>query len=191
MCDDFGMHAPKQKPSPLIIVLFVMYLVLLAWTILWKLEAPYVGAAALLPRPVKFVPFFPSGDADGSAPAEVALNVLLFVPFGFYLGLLAPSWRWWKPLLVFSGASLALEVIQYLISVGTADVTDVISNTLGGVAGLALIRLLVRILTTTTLARICVVFTVLSVVAAAAFIASPIRLMGPHDVIFPSPTAVP
>ncbi|MEP6481690.1 MAG: VanZ family protein [Rhodoglobus sp.] len=112
-------------------------------------------------------------------------------PFGFYLGLLAPAWRWWRPFLIFVGASLVLEVVQYLISVGIADVTDVITNTLGGLAGFGLLRLMRRRVTTRTLVTICVVFTALSVIAAAAFIASPIRLAGPHDVIFPSPTARP
>ena len=80
----------------LLVVLFVVYLVLLAWIVLWKLEAPYVGAAALLPRPIKLIPFLPSAEAGGSAPLEVVANILLFVPFGLYLGLLAPSWQWWK-----------------------------------------------------------------------------------------------
>ena len=115
--------------------LFVVYLVLLAWMVLWKFEMPWVGTAALLPRPLKLVPFVPSGDAGASAPQEVIANLLLFVPFGIYLGLLAPSWRWWANAAVFAGASTVLEVTQHLISVGSFDTTDIIVNTAGGLAG--------------------------------------------------------
>ena len=69
------------------------------------------------------------------------MNILLFIPFGLYLGLLAPSWRWWKATGVFVGASLVLEVIQHLLSTGSFDITDVIVNTAGGLAGLGLLAL--------------------------------------------------
>jgi hypothetical protein len=52
-----------------LVVLFVICLVLLAWIVVWKLEAPYVGEAAFLPHPVKLAPFRSSGDAGASAPS--------------------------------------------------------------------------------------------------------------------------
>ncbi|HYJ51136.1 MAG TPA: VanZ family protein, partial [Microbacterium sp.] len=87
--------AVNEEPSEpgaraLLVVPFVAYLVLLVWIVLWKLEIPWIGEAALIPRPIKLVPFLPSADADASAPIEVVINLLLFVPFGLYLGLLAP-----------------------------------------------------------------------------------------------------
>ncbi|CAN5236723.1 hypothetical protein BH11ACT4_BH11ACT4_12440 [soil metagenome] len=189
VCDDFGMPDPSPQRSRLVVAAFVIYLVLLAWLILWKLESPYVGAAALLPRPVKFVPFVAAGDADASAPLEVVANILLFVPFGVYLGLLAPAWRWWKPALVLVGASLLLESLQHLLSIGTFDTSDVISNTAGGLAGLAIVAVARRRAVPWT--RICVAFTAIAVIAAAAFVASPLRYSAPRDVIFPSPSAAP
>ena len=135
-------------------MLFAVYLVLLAWIVLWKLETPYVGAAALLPRPFKLIPFLPSAEAGGSAPLEVVANILLFVPFGLYLGLLAPSWRTWKLAGVFAGASLALEITQHVLSTGSFDITDVIVNTVGGLAGLGLLALVRRTFPATTLASI-------------------------------------
>ena len=108
--------APRHD---LLVVLFVIYLVLLAWAVVWKLDVPYVGAAAGLPRPFKLIPFVPSAEAGASAPLEIVANILLFVPFGIYLGLLAPTWRWWKWTGVFIGASLALEITQHLLSTGS------------------------------------------------------------------------
>jgi glycopeptide antibiotics resistance protein len=172
-------------------VLFAIYLVLLAWIVLWKLEAPYVGAAALLPRPFKLIPFLPSAEAGGSAPLEVVANVLLFVPFGLYLGLLAPSWRTWKLAGVFAAASLALEITQHVLSTGSFDITDVIVNTAGGLAGLGLLAVARRTFPTATLesmTRVCLIGTVVALVAIGIFIASPLRYAPPHDVIFATPS---
>ena len=133
--------ALRQRGHVLLVVLFVVYLVLLAWTVVWKLDVPYVGAAALLPRPIKLIPFVPSAEAGASAPLEIVANIVLFVPFGLYLGLLAPTWQWWKSAGVFVGASLVLETTQHLLSTGSFDTTDVIVNTAGGLAGVGLLAL--------------------------------------------------
>ena len=122
------MRQPEQR---LLIVLFAIYLVLLAWTVVWKLDVPYVGAAALLPRPIKLIPFLATGEAGASAPLELVANVILFVPFGIYLGLLTPTWQPWKWASVFVVASLFLETTQHLLSTGSFDTTDIIMNTVG------------------------------------------------------------
>jgi glycopeptide antibiotics resistance protein len=174
-----------------LVVLFAVYLVLLAWIVLWKLETPYVGAAALLPRPFKLIPFLPSAEAGGSAPLEVVANILLFVPFGIYLGLLAPSWRAWKAAGVFAGASLALEIAQHVLSTGSFDITDVIVNTAGGLAGLGLLALARRSIPAVTVAsmtRVCLIGTVVALLAVGIFIASPLRYAPQHDVIFATPS---
>lgn len=177
---------PKQSRA-LLVGLFALYLVLVTWIILWKLELPYIGAAAGLDRPWKFIPFIPSGDANASNPLEVLANVLFFIPFGLYLGLLAPTWRWCKSALVFALASLALEVTQHLTSVGSFDSTDVIANTVGGLAGLGLLAVARRRLSLAVLTRALVVGAALLVLAVLLFIASPLRYAGPHDVVVPQP----
>lgn len=182
-----------REGRPLLIALFVVYLVLLAWMVLWKLEVPWVGEAALLARPIKLVPFLPSGDAGASAPQEVIANLLLFVPFGVYLGLLAPSWPWWAKTAVFVGASVALEITQQLISVGSFDTTDIIVNAAGGLAGLGLLALARRSLHTRAVAvmtSVCVVGTIACVLAVAVFIASPLHYGPQRDVVVRTPTAV-
>ena len=159
--------------------LFAIYLILLVWVVVWKLEVPWIGEAALLPRPIKLVPFLPSGDAGASVPLELLANLLLFIPFGFYLGALT-RWRWLS-LGVFAGASLLLEITQHALSTGSFDSTDVIVNTAGGLVGLGLLR--VAHLRPATITRICVVFTILIVIAVAAFVISPLQYSAPRDVI--------
>jgi glycopeptide antibiotics resistance protein len=189
--DDSGVPAAKRAPARqgsrvVVVVLFAVYLVLLTWLVLWKLEVPWIGEAALLPRPIKLVPFVPSADDGASKPIEVVANILLFVPFGLYLGLLAPSWQWWKATGVFVGASLVLEITQHLLSIGSFDTTDLIVNTAGGLAGLGLLALAHRRFaarTAAVLTRGCAIGTVLALIAIAIFIASPLQYAQQRDVI--------
>jgi glycopeptide antibiotics resistance protein len=179
--------ALEKKPSReggrvLLVVLFVVYLALLGWIVLWKLEVPYVGGGAL--RLIKLVPFVPSAGAGASEPFEVVANGLLFVPFGLYLGLLAPSWPWWKAAGTIAGASLVLEVTQYVLALGSSDVTDLVVNTAGGLAGIGLLALArrgLRARTATVMTRICSIGTVLALLATGIFVASPLRYGPPRD----------
>ena len=166
-----------------VVVLFAVYLVLLAWVVLWKLELPWVGEAGW--RIVKLVPFVATDDAGASTRFDVVANLALFVPFGLYLGLLAPTWPWWKAGGTVAAASLGLEVAQYVLAVGSSDLTDVVVNTAGGLAGLALLALARRRFrgrAAAVLTRACAIGTVLAVVAAALVVASPMRFGPPEDV---------
>jgi glycopeptide antibiotics resistance protein len=166
-----------------LVVLFGVYLVLLVWIVLWKLEVPYIGGGGL--RHIKVVPFVSAAEDGASEPLEVIANVVLFVPFGVYLGLIAPSWPWWRLGGVVAGTSLLFEVTQWVLSVGSCDITDLIVNTAGGLAGLGLLTLARRRLqdrTSTVVTRICAIGTVLFILAAAIFIASPLHYAPMQDV---------
>lgn len=169
-------------------MLFVIYLALLVWAILWKFALPWIGEAAGLPHPIKLLPFLPDGEAGVSNPFEVLANILLFVPFGIYLGALAPTWRWWHLTAVFLGASLALETTQHLLSTGSFDTSDLISNTAGGLLGLGVLALARRRFGPRLPAigiRVAVIGTAVSLIAIAALIVSPLRYGPQHDVIVP------
>lgn len=174
---------PSRGRRGLLYLLFALYLVLLTWIVMWKLEVPYIGGGEL--RQIKLVPFAPSACDGASEPSEVVANVLLFLPFGLYLGLLAPTWQWWKAAGLVAAASLALEVAQYAVAVGSSDVTDLITNTTGGIAGLSLLVLVRRRLGARTLAsmtRVCAIVTVLALLATVILVASPLRFAPPQDV---------
>jgi glycopeptide antibiotics resistance protein len=168
--------------------LFAFYLLLLAWLLLWKFEVPWIGNGAL--RRIKLVPFLANAGAGASSPREVAANVVFFVPFGLYLGLLAPTWTRWTRIGVLAGASVIVEVTQYVLAVGGSDITDVIANTAGGLAGiglLAAIRRKLRDRTETVMARTCVVGTVLALALVVVFLASGLRYASSQSAA-PSPT---
>ncbi|HET7820601.1 MAG TPA: VanZ family protein [Ornithinibacter sp.] len=161
--------------------LFVVYLVLLVWTVLWKLEVPWVGGD----RMVKVVPFVATDGAGASAPLEVVVNLLLFVPFGLYLGLLVPGRPWWALAGAVAGSSLALEVGQYLLAVGRSDATDVVVNTGGGLVGLGLAaaaRHRAGAGAARAMTRACAVATALTLVVAGLYLVSPRHVVHVRDV---------
>ncbi len=71
-------------------------------------------------------------------------NIVMFLPIGFFAGLLSDKPRWWKGTLWAFGFSLFIEVFQLFVSRGT-DVDDLILNALGGLLGHGAFLLLRRL----------------------------------------------
>ncbi|MFC8680187.1 VanZ family protein [Microbacterium ureisolvens] len=185
-------HFPSRRGRVVVIVALLVYAVLLAWVILWKLETPWIGDAAGLARPIKLVPFVPSGDAGASMPAEMLINLVLFVPLGLFIGALAPTWTWWRAGVGALGVSLALEIVQHLISTGSFDTTDLTVNTAGALLGWAIfvaVRRTAGERTPTIMTRVCVSVSALALVAVVAFVASPLNYGPQRDVVVERPSS--
>lgn len=72
---------------------------------------------------------------------QMAANVLLFVPFGIALTLRSRRVPLWRVVVVAAALSVATELTQGLAGNGrSADITDVLMNTLGGAGGWAVGR---------------------------------------------------
>ena len=162
-----------------LIAAFLAYSVLLVWLAVWKLALPYVGSGE---RVLKLVPFIESGAYGPSAPSEVLGNLLVFVPLGLYLGLLSPTWSWRRVAAATAATSVAIEVAQYVLAVGRCDVTDMLVNTAGGLAGfgiLSLARLAGRERADRAATRVGVFGALVAVLMVAALVASPLQFRAP------------
>lgn len=137
-------HSLQRQPQPphaagifsggwqraLLFLCLLVYLALLSWIILFKagpirLDARQVGAAA----PVYLGLYI--------NPRDALLNFLIFLPFGMYLALLKPGWPFLVKALIPLLLSLLFETAQHLLAIGTADLMDLVTNTLGALLGLA------------------------------------------------------
>lgn len=67
--------------------------------------------------------------------SEMVANILLFVPFGLLAYAILNKCRWSEIFLVGVAFSLAIELLQFLLQRGVADVNDVIFNCIGFVVG--------------------------------------------------------
>ena len=74
------------------------------------------------------------------------LNIAMFLPLGVLLPLAAkPFQQWYWTLAAGAGASLVIEVLQYILGRGQADVDDLICNILGAMLGYCLCMLFVSL----------------------------------------------
>jgi glycopeptide antibiotics resistance protein len=129
----------------LTIALFAVYLLLLAGIILFKLPfySPEISDGI---RVINLIPFQGSFDEnDNFLLREILSNTLIFMPFGVYISMLKGEWTFIKKALPIIGAPLVFEILQYIFAMGRSDITDLLDNTLGGIIGIGIYVLLLRI----------------------------------------------
>lgn len=119
----------KTSAKTITRILSLLYLLILVWILVFKMGVRF---SYMEERSVNLVPFGASQSRNGSfGTAEVILNMLIFVPVGVY----AAALGWRLGLLLVFLLSFVLELVQYLFRVGAFDVTDIITNTIGGAMG--------------------------------------------------------
>ena len=119
-------------------VLFIIYLIAICWILLFKLGVRFSNMGN---RSINLIPFREPLILNG----ENILNVVIFVPLGVYAGILFERWIFGKKLLFFFLLSLIVEGLQYILRLGAFDVTDIITNTLGGVIGLMIFKAIEKV----------------------------------------------
>ena len=139
------MGKTKDNQAKLTIALFAAYSVVLVWVVIFKTQFSFSDLPQY--REINLIPFAGSAITNNQLNfKEVLWNMLVFVPFGLYWSLIKQNWPFWKKILLIAGVSLLFEIIQYVFSIGGSDITDLISNTLGGAAGIGLYAVLLRLI---------------------------------------------
>ena len=160
----------SEKTSKLTIILFAIYLLLLIGVILFKLPF-YSPDFFAEERTINLIPFGGSFDEHGALLLrELLYNVLLYVPMGIYICMLKNEWSFVRKLYAIIGFSLAVEVIQYIFAMGRTDVTDLITNTLGGIIGIGISVILFKIIKKNTIKIINIVALVITICIVAHFL---------------------
>ncbi len=117
------------------IIVFAICVLFLIWVIVLKF-----GLAELSIKgrrsPVNLIPFGASVISNGRADiSEIVLNALIFIPFGISISMVGRPEKTLFKVLCGAALSLAFETVQYVFCAGAADITDVITNTVGTAAG--------------------------------------------------------
>lgn len=135
----------KNKRTILLHLLFVFYLATLTWIILFKMATSYDTIDHGI-RSLNLIPFKGAMITNGKVNfSEMIDNILVFCPFGIYIGVLYRRWNLYEKVLAFFSVTLIYEVLQYIFAIGRSDITDVIMNTAGGIIGLIIYSLLNKI----------------------------------------------
>ena len=130
----------------LTVSLFIFYLILLTWVVVFKLQF----SIAKLPniRNINLIPFGASAIVNGAIDIkEIVYNLLIFIPYGLFIHILWEQKSFIKQFAPIIGTSLLFEVVQFVFSIGGSDITDLITNSLGGILGILLAMLLSKLLT--------------------------------------------
>jgi glycopeptide antibiotics resistance protein len=72
-------------------------------------------------------------------------NILLFIPFAFCFYFFFKIKEARKNILISIIISVSIELTQFLLSIGVADIDDVILNTIGATIGVFLLKLLIKV----------------------------------------------
>lgn len=153
-------------------MLFIIYLIALYEIIVFKLDVPFTNIGYL--RNINLMPYNQPLITNGRINfSEIIMNCIIFIPLGIYLEMLYPRKSVIKKILTIAGISLSCEILQYIMAIGASDITDIINNTLGGVIGLFLMHIVLRMFNysdrvykvVTTLAAIGTIFMLLLISA--------------------------
>src|SRR5690554_396946 len=113
-------------------LLLLIYLLALVWLVIFKLSfdlsvLPDVGSS------LNLVPF---ANYSSENIRELIYNFLAFVPLGLLVSASFKISRVFSRLFLVFVTSFVFETIQYVYGIGVSDITDLISNTAGGLLGI-------------------------------------------------------
>ncbi len=125
-------------------ILFSIYLIALVWILLFKLGVHFNYGNH---RRYNLIPFREYVLYNGSIDKlGTILNILVFIPLGIYISILQKRLSIFGKVLICMLISLLIESLQYVMAIGALDITDVITNTTGGIIGIIIYAILVKIL---------------------------------------------
>jgi glycopeptide antibiotics resistance protein len=130
--------------------LLALYLLILAWLVLFKFSLDLSPILDYQTRSLNLIPF---ADVSRHNLRETIYNLVVFIPFGLLLSVNLKQAGFWRRLACVFIVSLAAEITQFVFAIGITDITDVITNTAGGFLGLILYDLLNRFVDTKKLDR--------------------------------------
>ena len=138
-------NAMKRKSNCLATILFLIYLALLVWIILFKLQFSISDLDKV--RSINLIPFHYDKEVGAAFHlTEVLENFLIFVPMGIYLQMLLPRTKLYVKFMLIAGTSFLLETMQYILAVGRLILLMYLQNTAGGLLGLAVYSMAARLI---------------------------------------------
>jgi glycopeptide antibiotics resistance protein len=134
--------------------MFALYLLVIVWLVLFKFSFHPSSILDNHHRSLNLIPFAAPKMENGRIVfGEMVMNCLFFVPFGLLLNVNYKKVLFLPKLIFILIFSLSAEAIQYYFAIGATDISDVITNTSGGLLGLIFYYLANKFIKTETLDR--------------------------------------
>lgn len=131
----------KSKPKDVLFINTIMY-IYLSFVIYFTLTPVVISLPFIFNHPyvpMNLSPFDDLINGKGDFIRQVVLNIVMTIPFGFLLPLMQKgNHNFLRTIAATFTLSLCIELLQPLINgFRSADATDLITNTLGGIIGYA------------------------------------------------------
>lgn len=158
-----------MKSKKITLALMLFYLLALIWVIIFKMEFSIKDFPQI--RNINLIPFSQPAIVNGKADiSEIILNILAFIPYGLFLHTLMDKKSILRNILIIFATSFIFELIQYIFAIGASDITDIISNTLGGIVGLVISILMAKLLKDNWVKSINIISIVCAALLTALFV---------------------
>lgn len=155
-----------MKSKKITLILMIFYLIALIWVIIFKLEFSIKELPQI--RNINLIPFNQPAIVNGKTDiSEIVLNVLAFIPYGLFIHILMDEKSILKKLLIIFATSFIFELIQYIFAIGASDITDIISNTSGGIIGVVVSMFMEKLLRENWIKYINIVSTICAIILTA------------------------
>ncbi|MHB9940995.1 hypothetical protein CF065_05050 [Clostridium sporogenes] len=125
---------------------FVFYILFLLWNIPFKYVSPIevFSTNRYFSRTLNLIPFCDifTGNYNG---LDIWGNVILFIPLGIYMNIINKNNAIYINIFKILSISLIFEASQYIFGIGASDITDIITNTIGGIIGIGIYMVIKKI----------------------------------------------
>jgi len=170
----------RKVMNGLLISGLIFYILFMLWTIIFKYVMPWqlFSPDRYYSRTVNFIPFLDVVKGNFTA-LDIYGNILVFVPMGIYVSMFSSRTKWYLNLLKIVGVSFAIEFTQYVLAIGAADTTDIVTNSIGGLIGIMIYIIIIKMAKTAERAKnFIVICSVLVMVPAAGLIGALVFVNG-------------
>ncbi|EJO5348468.1 VanZ family protein [Clostridium botulinum] len=137
----------KKVINVLFIVGLVFYIIFLLWNIPFKYVSPLqvFSPDRYFSRTLNLIPFNElifNGNYD---KLDIWGNVILFIPLGIYMNIINKNTHIYINICRIFVISFIFEAGQYIFGIGASDITDIITNTIGGIIGIGIYMIIKKI----------------------------------------------
>ena len=151
----------KENIKKCIMVLFILYCLVLIYVLFWhnvyRYEYDAIGINNMLSKEhlqmINIIPFktiigYVQRLANHTINTDIVVrnimvNLILFLPMGMSIPVLCEKRinKFWEFLIFILVITFAIEIIQFFTMRGTADIDDIILNSIGGCIGYGIIQI--------------------------------------------------
>ncbi|WP_283591897.1 VanZ family protein [Clostridium butanoliproducens] len=117
-------------------ILLYFYFIVLIWILLFKFSVSLndILNRAFSGEQLQHINLIPFGASGGVK--EIVYNIIIFVPLGILIEIVNKKSSMIRNVIYILLFSLFIEVSQSILAVGATDITDLLTNTLGGILGI-------------------------------------------------------